>query len=118
MQRLPISFLSIVAFAASARAQPAPDAAAPPAHQPPSPPGDPRAERAAPPPPAPPPTADAGPRKLAVGKESPGASFTPGLLMQGWFVLDENTKTSPTGDTNVSTTTFRIRRLEISAGGD
>src|SRR5262245_35118686 len=118
MQRLAILYLTVAAFAAPATAQPAPPPAEPPAtpaDQPPNAPAQPPAEAAATPPPAP--TAE-GPKKLAVGKESPGASFTPGLLMQGWFVLDENTKPSAAGDTNVATTTFRIRRLEISASGD
>jgi len=67
-----------------------------------------------------PPPAEAkpeGPRKLAVGKESPGATFTPGLNLQGWFVYDESKK-SATDDTKASTSTFRIRRLEVSGGGD
>jgi hypothetical protein len=122
MQRLAILYLTVAAFAARATAQPAPPPAEPPAtpaDQPPNAPAQPPAEGAATPAPTPPPAPGAeGPKKLTVGKDSPGASFTPGLLMQGWFVLDENTKTSAAGDTNVATTTFRIRRLEISASGD
>jgi hypothetical protein len=60
------------------------------------------------------------PRKIAVGKDSPGAFFTPGLLLQSQFVWDENVQKGANGaaDINVSTTTFKIRRLEISASGE
>jgi Phosphate-selective porin O and P len=131
MQRLLISFLSLVAFAPAVHAQAAPDAQPPaapasnlPTDEPPvaSPPGP----TDAPPPPAeiaPPPAAkppEDMPRKLAVAKDSPGAFFTPGLLLQSQFVWDETTKLGAAGasDVNVSTTTFKIRRLEISAGGE
>jgi Phosphate-selective porin O and P len=137
MQRHLISFLSLVAFTASAQAQPAPDA--PPAAQPPvnastdpapvapapadptAPPADGRPPEARPPeamPAARPP--EDMPRKLAVGKDSQGAFFTPGLLLQGWFVDDVTTgKTAAGDDTTVSTlSTFRIRRAEISASGE
>ncbi len=60
------------------------------------------------------------PRKLAVAKDSPGAFFSPGLLLQGQFVYDGTTKAGAAGasDVNVSTTTLKIRRLEISTGGE
>jgi len=127
MLRSLISGLSLIAFAASASAQPAPT---PPAKKPvaeateppTTPPVEPVDHTALPPPAPtpPPPPAPTGepPKKLLVGKDSPGASFAPGLLLQGWFVLDENTKPGATGDTNAATSTFRIRRVEISFGGD
>jgi hypothetical protein len=125
MQRSLITSLSLVAFTTAAAAQPAPapppkEPPATPADQPPTAPAVPPAERAAQPPPPPPPTpavADA-PKKLLVGKDSPGASFVPGLLLQGWFVLDENTKTVGGMDTQAATSTFRIRRVEISGSGE
>jgi hypothetical protein len=59
------------------------------------------------------------PRKLGVAKDSKGAFFTPGLLLQGQFVWDESTRTNAAGDSvDFSTTTFKVRRLEVSAGGD
>jgi hypothetical protein len=60
------------------------------------------------------------PRKLAVGKDSPGAFFTPGLLLQSQFVYDGTTKAGAAGasDVNLSATTLKIRRLEISASGE
>jgi len=128
MQRLLISFLSLVAVAGSARAQPAPDAP-PPGEPPPGSPSD--QPPVAPPPPvevAPPPLAPAAepakpkedlPKRLGVGKLSPGAFFVPGLNLQAQFLWDETKKTSATGeDIQASTTTFRMRRLEVSAGGE
>jgi hypothetical protein len=98
MQRLLISFLSLVAFTASARAQPAPDA----------------------PPPADAKPAEDIPKKVAVGKDSKGAFVTLGLLLQGWFIEDFSTGTNAAGDdTTVSTlSTFRARRTEVSASGE
>jgi len=60
------------------------------------------------------------PKKVAVGKDSEGAFFTPGLLLQGWFVDDFGTGKNAAGnDTTVSTlSTFRVRRAEISASGE
>jgi Phosphate-selective porin O and P len=114
------SFATLALLAAPVHGQPAPT---PPAEPPNSP-----TEPVAPPPTsAPPPaterSAEAKPaeptvRKIAVAKDSPGASISLGLLMQSWFVYD---LTSPEvgGETvNLSTSTFRIRRLEISANGD
>src|SRR5262245_17009700 len=135
MQRLLVLFLSLAALATPTRAQPSPGS---PAGQPPNPPADqppaasasptetppPPAEMAPPPSVAPAPVAppakpaEDAPRKLSVGKDSPGAFFSPGLLMQGWFVWDNSTKKATSGDVDFSTTTFRIRRLEISAGGE
>src|ERR1041384_8460741 len=124
MQRLLILFVSIASFASAARAQPAGN---PPPAEPPSPSSEPpTAPTTAPPdtaktPDIPPPTpakADELPKRLSVGKESPGAYFSPGLLLQGWFQYDETTRKAMTGDVSQSTSTFRIRRLEISAGGE
>jgi hypothetical protein len=124
MQRLLLSFLSLVAFTPALRAQPAPDAQPPAAPSPSAPTEPPVApapiagDAAAPPPAAKPP--EDMPRKLAVAKDSPGAFFSPGLLLQGQFVYDGTTKAGAAGasDVNVSTTTLKIRRLEISAGGE
>jgi hypothetical protein len=132
MQRLLILALSLVAFTASAGAQPAPDAppaAEPSRDQPPvapppdiAPPADVKPPEAKPPEAKPPeakPPEDM-PRKLAVGKDSKGAFFTPGLLLQGWFIDDVSTIKNAAGDdVTVSTlSTFRIRRAEISASGE
>ena len=46
------------------------------------------------------------PKELAVGKQG---IFQPGVLLQGWFVFERSEAT---------TTTFRMRRAEISAKGD
>ncbi|HEY0477547.1 MAG TPA: porin [Kofleriaceae bacterium] len=122
MHRLSISFVSLLALAGTASAQPAPapgptEPPVTPADQPPNAPAQPPAEAAATPPPPPPEPRPADPRKLSVGKDSPGATFTPSVLMQGWFVYDE-TSTLGATTTKLSTSTFRIRRLEIAAGGD
>jgi hypothetical protein len=61
----------------------------------------PAAEEFEPPPEEPPP-----PKKLSVGSEG---LFQPGLLLQGWFLVDHADDT---------TTTFRMRRAEISAKGE
>lgn len=61
------------------------------------------------------------PKKLSVGKEK--GFFTPGILLQGWYVLDhaggkiftDNDGTSRPTDT---TNTFRLRRAEMSAKGE
>lgn len=60
------------------------------------------------------------PRKIGVAKDSPGAFFTPGLLLQSQFVWDETTKLGAAGasDVSLSSTTFKIRRLEVSASGE
>lgn len=108
MQRSWIA-IPVLACAASASAQPAPTA--PVATEPPPPP----AAAPTPAPPAPPPDA---PRKLAVGKDSPGAGFALGLTMQGWFVLDESTVSAGGMDTNLAVSTFRVRRVEITGSGD
>jgi len=135
MQRLPILFLALGALAAPAGAQPAPDAPpAAPAPEPTTPqpaPAEPAPAPVAAPvatpvvEPAPPPAAAAKPpedlpKKLSVGKDSKGAFFVPGLLLQGWFINDTQTGHDATGsDTTVSTlSTFRIRRAEISLGGE
>lgn len=128
MQRSQISYLAYLAslaLAASASAQPAPapppkEPPATPADQPPTAPAQPPAERAAQPPPTPPPAPPMqdAPKKMFVGKDSPGASFVPGLLMQGWFVLDENTRSTGGMDTNLAASTFRVRRVEISGSGE
>jgi hypothetical protein len=123
MPRSLISILSLAAFATSARAQPAPGAA-PPAEPSTTPLADrapvaPPGEATPAPPPEPRPSEDS-PRKLAVGKDSRDAFFTLGLLLQGWFIEDFGTSTDAAGnDTTVSTlSTFRVRRAEISAGGE
>jgi len=129
MQRLLISVLSLIAFTAPVGAQPVPDAP-PPAAPSANPSADPPpiaspAPANAPAPPAEAKPADAKPpedmpRKLAVGKDSPGAFFTPGLLLQAWFIDDVSSGKNAAGeDTTVSTlSTFRIRRAEISASGE
>jgi len=119
MQRLLISLSSLVAFAASAQAQTAPDAQ-PPTTQPADPAAAPPPAEAPPvavPPPPPPKAED--PKRLSVGKETPGSWFTPGLNMQGWFQYDETSKIVPAGspDVSLSTSTFRLRRVEISGSG-
>jgi hypothetical protein len=119
MQRLLISLSSLVAFAASAQAQTAPDAQ-PPTTQPADPAAAPPPAEAPPvalPPPPPPKAED--PKRLSVGKETPGSWFTPGLNLQGWFVYDETAKVVAAGapDVSLSTSTFRVRRAEISGGG-
>lgn len=116
-----MSSVSLALLATSARAQtppaaePTPLPDQPAAASPPSP----AAAEPVPPSPAPAePAPPAGPRKMAVGKESPGASFAPGLLMQGWFVYDGVTVPGADGDVTRSTSTFRLRRLEITGSGD
>jgi len=132
MQRHLILILSLVAFTASAQAQPAPDAQ--PSAQPPAAPStDPAPVAPAPTDPTAPPADNRPPevmpparppedlpRKLAVGKDSKGAVFTLGLLLQGWFVDDFGTgKTAAGDDTTISTlSTFRIRRAEVVASGE
>jgi hypothetical protein len=117
----------LVAYAASARAQPAPDTpapAAPPSTPSANPPADPPSTT--PPPPdtsTPPPAAkppEDTPRKIAVGKDSEGAFLTLGLLLQGWFIDDFTTSQDAAGnDTTVSTlSTFRVRRAEVVASGE
>lgn len=119
MQRLLISLSSLVAFAASAQAQTAPDAQ-PPTTQPADPAAAPPPADAPPValPPPPPPKAEE-PRRLSVGKETPGSWMTLGLNLQGWFQYDEATKAGTNGaaDITQSTSTFRIRRAEISGTG-
>jgi Phosphate-selective porin O and P len=106
--------LAVAAFASPAWAQPAPPA--PPASPPPAEP--------APAPEAPPPAPEAAPaedmpRKIAVAKDSPGAFFSPGILLQNWFVYDLTSPTNAAGESvNQSTSSFRIRRLEISGSGE
>jgi hypothetical protein len=139
MQRLMMSILSLAAFAPAAYAQTAPDPAQPaaaPDAAPTTAPVTTAAPAEAVPPatePTPPPAvvepkpsevkADkpAEPKKLAVGKETPGAFFTPGLLLQGWYVQDFGSSLKDAnGDTTTLTTlsTFRLRRAEISANGE
>jgi hypothetical protein len=55
----------------------------------------------------------APPKKLAVGSSG---LFQPGLTLQGWFVLDHLDHRVPGGFR--TTTTFRLRRAEISAKGE
>lgn len=116
MQRQLIFLLSFGALASAVIARPARAQPAQPA--PPTNPAEPvAAPDAAPPAEDKPP--EAGPRKFAVAKDSPGAFFSPGVLMQTWFVYDLTSPTSAGGETvNQSISTFRIRRLEISGSGD
>jgi hypothetical protein len=119
MQRLLISLSSLVAFAASAQAQTAPDAQ-PPTTQPADPAAAPPPAEAPPvalPPPPPPKAED--PKRLSVGKETPGSWFTPGLNLQGWFQYDGSTKAGTNGAADITTSVskFRIRRAEISGTG-
>jgi hypothetical protein len=129
MQRLLILFVSVASFASAAHAQPA--GTQPPA-EPPSPSSEPTtAPTAAPPdaaktPDIPAPAApavaakpgDELPKRLSVGKESPGAFLSFGVNFQGWFIYDETIRKGMTEDVNLSTSTFRIRRLELSLGGE
>ena len=117
MQRLLISLSSLVAFGASAYAQPAPDAT-----QPTNPPADPAAAPADVPPPvveAPKPVVKEEPKRLSVGKETPGSWLTLGLNMQGWFQyqLSKRLGTGGAEDVTTSTSTFRMRRVEITGSG-
>lgn len=127
MQR-PLISLTLLGLLSSVAAAQAPDPTAPqpPTEQPPAtdppvasdkpaspaegvqPPGSatPPAEDPKPDKPAEPP----GPTKLAVGKDGQGR-IQPGILAQGWFLLDRN------GD-KTTTSTFRLRRAEISVKGE
>lgn len=107
MQRHLILLLSLAASGTSALAQPAPA---------PTNPAEPVAVPAEPPPEEKPP--EAGPRKIAVAKDSPGAFLSLGLLLQTWFVWDVTTVSTPDGDTSQSTSSFRIRRIEIAGSGE
>jgi len=63
--------------------------------------------------PPPPPPGEAPPKKLTVGT---AGLFQPGLLLQGWFLVDSCAScVSPTPTTY---TTFRVRRAEIHLKGD
>src|SRR5215212_9364135 len=121
MQRHLFVLLALAALAAPVHAQPAP---APPPNnpgEPVAPPPNNPGEPVAPPPDAPPPATersaeappqpvDASPRRIAVAKDSPGAFFSPGLLMQTWVVYDLIRPTDAAGESvNLSTSTFRIR---------
>lgn len=127
MQRhlLSLTLLGLLSSVAAAQAPdptaPQPPTAQPPATDPPVSPTTPAspAEGVQPPPTTPPPVeppkADKpaeppGPTKLAVGKEGQGR-IQPGILAQGWFVLDRN-------DGKTTTSTFRLRRAEISVKGE
>lgn len=126
MQRPLISLTLLGLVSSVAAAQPDPTAPTPAAAQPPAtdPPVSPTApispaEAAQPPTPTPAPVeppkpdkpADApGPTKLAVGKEGQGR-IQPGILAQGWFLLDRN-------GGKTTTSTFRLRRAEISVKGE
>jgi hypothetical protein len=114
-----LSPLALLLASTAASAQPAPAPAEPaadgaaPATEPAPPPPD-----ATPPPvvapapvaapaPAPAPApAEAPPKKLTVGT---AGVFQPGALLQGWFLLDH---------ADATTSTFRLRRAEISAKGE
>jgi hypothetical protein len=100
--------LFLGALATSAGAQPAP-APTNPAEPVAVAPAEPPAEEKPP---------EAGPRKIAVAKDSFGAFLTLGLNMQNWFVWDVTKVSTADGDTNQSTTSFRIRRIEISGSGE
>jgi hypothetical protein len=118
MQRILILSLSLVAFTRSGLAQPAPEpTAAQPAVAPtePAPVMDP-----APVEPAPAKPADELPKKLAVAKDSPGATFVPGVLLQGWFVHDVTTVDDAAGESTTTSplSTFRVRRAEVSVNGE
>jgi hypothetical protein len=129
MQRLLFFCVSVASFASAAHAQPA-------GNQPPAEPPSPSSEPPTAPTTASPDTArtpdlpapaapavpakpsDELPRRLSVGKESPGAFLNFGVNFQGWFVYDETVRKGMTEDVNLSTSTFRIRRLELSLGGE
>lgn len=127
MQR-PLISLTLLGLLSSVAAAQAPDPTAPqpPTEQPPATdppigtdkPASP-AEGVQPtpvtPPPVEPPKPDKpaeppGPTKLAVGKEGQGR-IQPGILAQGWFLLDRN-------GGKTTTSTFRLRRAEISVKGE
>ena len=119
MQRLLISLSSIVALTATVHAQTAPDA------QPTNPPPD-QASGApatadAPPPVVAPPPPPSEPKKLSVGKETPGSYFTPGLNVQLQYVMDVQNKlaTADTAETtNTTLSTFKVRRFEVHGSGE
>jgi hypothetical protein len=90
-----------------AAAAPAPEAA--PASQPVVP-------AATPAPTAAPAAVAALPAKLAVGPEK--GTFVPGILLQGWFQLDRYTGGDAAAGKDYTTSTFRLRRAEISAKGE
>src|SRR5262245_60303089 len=127
MQRLLILFTSLAAFTQVVQAQPAP----PPA-EPPSPSTEPTtAPTTAPPdtaktPDIPPPAApavaakptDELPKRLSVAKDSIGAFLNFGVNLQGWFVYDETVRKAMTGDVTLSASTFRVRRAELTLGGE
>jgi len=112
-----LSSLTVTAVAGTALAQPpagdpAPTAP-PPETTPPATPTPVTPPIAATPPvepPAPAPEAKPAdappPKKLSVGKEG---VFQPGLLAQGWFILDH---------ADATTSTFRLRRAELSVKGE
>ena len=133
--------MSLATLTSVVQAQPAPPPAdpapppanpAPPPAEPPSPSTEPTtAPTTAPPdapktPAIPPPVApavpakpsDELPKRLSVAKDSVGAFLNFGLNLQGWFVYDETIRKAMTGDVTLSASTFRIRRLELSLGGE
>src|SRR5262245_57146847 len=108
--------LVLVASSSTALAQaPAPEPA--PAPPPPAEPAPAPAPAPAPPAAAAQPVEPAPPPKLAAGKQSPGAFFQPGPLIQIWFLLDhQNDRANSAGGEWLSQ--FRIRRAELSIKGD
>ncbi len=120
-----LTLLGLLSSVAAAQA-PDPTAPQPPTEQPPA--TDPPVSSTTPaspaegvqpspvtPPPVEPPKPDKpaeppGPTKLAVGKEGQGR-IQPGILAQGWFLLDRN-------GGKTTTSTFRLRRAEISVKGE
>jgi hypothetical protein len=124
MQRLLISLTSLVAFAGSASAQSTtdtPPAPAPTTEPPAAPAAEPAPAQPAPAPaPAPMAKPDDLPRRLGVGKESPGSYLQFGLLIQAWFQYDETTRLGvpPADDVSLSTSNLRLRRAEVHLGGD
>src|SRR4051812_21521192 len=117
-----LGLLTSVAAAQPGEPAPPPVAPAPPEPAPPMPP-------APPPPPTPVVVTDTKPvetkpdvpktedkekkpaaTKIDIGKEGQGR-WQPGLLAQGWFLLDRS-------GGKTTTSTFRLRRMEIAAKGE
>src|SRR5690606_26936314 len=91
---------------AQTEGQPPPESPSPPVETPTTAPALPPAQPSPPPPAAPAPSEVPPPRRLSVGAEG---LFQPGLLLQGWFLIDHADET---------TSTFRLRRAELHVKGE
>ena len=92
MRQISLTILSVLALTASALAQDVPPGAT--------------TQPAATAPAATPAAPSEPPKKLAVGK---GGLWQPGLLLQGWLLVDH---------ADATTSTFRLRRAELSVKGE